>query len=387
MTDHFDIVVIGGGIHGVGVAQAAAVRGYRIRLLEQAVLAAGTSSRSSKLIHGGLRYLESGQIALVRESLREREILLAIAPSLVERKAFHIPIYTNSRRTPTRIAIGLMLYRLLARGPYGSFQRIPARQWDTLDGLKTAGLKAVFRYYDAQTDDVALTEAVARSAAELGADIQTGARVTAIERTTSGYDVRFEHNGSVESCHALTVVNATGPWVAQTLNCVSPPPPRLNHDLVQGSHIVTTGTLTQGVYYAEAPADGRAVFLMPWRGQILTGTTETLYVGDPGQATPTAGEIAYLQEVLATYFPGLSTQVEASFAGLRVLLKTAQGLNARARGTVFLTDDPVPRLISIFGGKLTDYRSTADQVVARFAGVLPARVPRVDTRQLVLPTT
>ena len=386
MTAHFDIVVIGGGIHGVGVAQAAAVRGYRIRLLEQGALASGTSSRSSKLIHGGLRYLESGQLRLVRESLLEREILLAIAPSLVERKAFHIPVYADSRRKPAYIATGLLLYRLLARGPYGSFQRIPARQWDTLDGLKTAGLKAVFRYYDAQTDDVALTEAVARSAEEFGAEIQTGTRVIGIERTTLGYEVRFVRNGSVESCLALTVVNATGPWVAQTLSRVSPAPPRLNHDLVQGAHIVTEGTLAHGVYYTEAPADGRAVFVMPWRGRVLTGTTETLYVGDPGRVAPTASEIAYLQEVLTTYFPGLSARVESSFAGLRVLLKTAQGLNARARGTVFLTDDPTPRLVSIFGGKLTDYRRTAEQVLARFRGVLPDRAPRVDTKRLVLPT-
>ncbi|MHB8254042.1 MAG: glycerol-3-phosphate dehydrogenase/oxidase [Acidiferrobacter sp.] len=386
MNTRFDVVVIGGGIHGVGVAQAAAVRGYRTRLLEQGDLASGTSSRSSKLIHGGLRYLESGQIGLVRESLREREILLRIAPGLVERKAFHIPVYAHSRRTPARIAMGLLLYRLLARSAHGEFQRIPARAWGSLDGLQTAGLKVVFRYYDAQTDDAALTCAVARSAQEFGADILVAARFIGAERTSAGYEVRFVRQGSVESCVTQTLVNATGPWVAQTLSRVLPGPPRLAHDLVQGTHIVTAGVLEQGIYYAEAPADGRAVFVMPWKGQVLTGTTESLYVGDPGQVAPTAGDMSYLQEVLATYFPGLSTTIAASFAGLRVLPKTTQGLSARARETILLADSPSPRLISIFGGKLTGYRRTAERVMDRLQGILPERAIKADTSRLILPS-
>ena len=386
MTTQFDVVVIGGGIHGVGVAQAAAVGGYRTTLLEQEGLASGTSSRSSKLIHGGLRYLESGQIRLVRESLREREILLRIAPSLVERKAFYIPVYAHSRRGPSLIAAGLLLYRLLAQGAHGDFQRIPARAWDTLDGLETAGLKAVFRYTDAQTDDVALTLAVARSAQEFGAEIQVGARFVGADRTRSGYEVRFVRGGCVEACHTRVLVNAAGPWVAHVLSRVQPGPPRLSHDLVQGTHIVTEGILQRGIYYTEAPADGRAVFVMPWQGRVLTGTTEHLYVGDPALVAPTPEEIAYLQEVLAHYFPRLSTHVVASFAGLRVLPKTTQDLNARARETVLLADRPLPWLISIFGGKLTGYRYTAEQVMARFKGVLPERAARADTRRLVLPS-
>ncbi len=385
MNGRYEVVIIGGGIHGVGVAQAAAVRGYRTLLLEQQALAAGTSSRSSKLIHGGLRYLESGNIRLVRESLREREILLGIAPGLVERRAFHIPIYRSSRRGAPHVHMGLLLYRLLAGGAAGEFARVPSRDWDTLDGLDTAGLKAVFRYTDAQTDDVALTHAVARSAEAFGAEIRTGARFVGAERAGAGYEIRYVRDGVVHSCHADVLVNAAGPWAAQALSRVLPGPPRVPHDLVAGTHIITEGALSQGCYYIEAPSDRRAVFVLPWRGRILTGTTERLYVGDPALVEPSPGEIAYLREALAAYFPGLSTEVVASFAGLRVLPKTESGLSARSRETVLLADAPLPRLISIFGGKLTGYRHTAERVMDRFKAVLPERVAQADTRRLALP--
>ncbi len=385
MNARYEVVIIGGGIHGVGVAQAAAVRGYRTLLLEQQTLAAGTSSRSSKLIHGGLRYLETGHVRLVRESLREREILLRIAPGLVERKAFYIPVYKSSRRTASRVHMGLFLYRLLASDANGKFERLSPREWDALDGLETAGLKAVFRYTDAQTDDVALTRAVARSAEAFGAEIRTGARFIGAERTAAGYELRYVRDGVVISCLTDVLVNAAGPWVAQTLSRILPGPPRLPHDLVAGTHIITDGSLTQGCYYIEAPSDRRAMFVLPWRGRILTGTTERLYVGDPALVAPTPGEIAYLREGLAAHFPGLPTNVVESFAGLRVLPKSGGGLSARSRETVLLADAPLPRLISIFGGKLTGYRHTAACVMDRFTPVLPAREARADTRGLMLP--
>lgn len=386
MNKRYDVVVIGGGIHGVGVAQAAAVRGYQTLLLEQETLASSTSSRSSKLVHGGLRYLESAQFSLVRESLREREILLGIAPRLVERKAFFVPVYGSSRRTTQHVGAGLLLYRMLSRGPSAGFEKIPSSGWGSLDGLNTAGLKAVFRYYDAQTDDLALTSAVARSAQEFGAEVRVGARFVAAERTGSGYELRFVHNGSVTSCFTQALVNATGPWVGQTLSRVLPGPPRLPVDLVSGTHILTDGILREGIYTVEAPADGRVVFIAPWRGRVLTGTTETLYAGDPALVGTSASDVSYLQETLARHFPGLSTSVEASFTGLRVLPKSPQGLSQRSRDTVLLADGPLPRLISVIGGKLTTYRRTAERVMDRFKGILPERVAQADTRRLVLPS-
>jgi len=385
MSERYDVVVIGGGIHGVGVAQAAAVRGHRTLLLEQEALAACTSSRSSKLIHGGLRYLESGQIRLVRESLREREILLAIAPGLVKRKAFYIPIYKGARRTSAYVGAGLLLYRLFAPGKSGAFERLAASSWDTLDGLNTTNLQAVYRYEDAQTDDVALTQAVARSAQEFGADIQLGASFIGAERAGQGYELRYLRSGQVTSCKTRALVNATGPWVGQVLSRIVPGPPRLPYDLVLGTHILTEGSLRQGLYYVEALADGRGVFVMPWQGRILTGTTESAYTGDPRAVSGTPADIAYLQETLAHYFPALSLTVQASFAGVRVLPRSHAAFSARPREVVLLADQPVPHLVSIFGGKLTGYRRTAERVLERLKAVLPERVAKADTSRLKLP--
>lgn len=383
MADIFDVVVIGGGIHGVGVAQAAAVGGYHVRLLEQGQLASGTSSRSSKLVHGGLRYLQSGQWRLVRESLREREILLAIAPGLVERRAFHIPVYAGGPYARWQVVMGLRLYRWLA-GPRGGFTRLPRRQWATLDGLNTGGLTAVYRYTDAQTDDALLTQAVARSAADYGADIQVNTRFLGAERTPQGYDIRYVQAGIVRSCQSQTLVNAAGPWVGQVLGSILPAPPRFAYDLVRGAHIITDGTLAQGIYYVPSPADGRPVFVMPWQGRVLTGTTETLYGGDPSAVTPSATDIAYLQGVLGCYFPALPTVVRAAFAGLRVLPRSDQHVHRRIRETIIIADAPRPRLLTIYGGKLTGYRLTAARVMDRLRLTLPERTALADTQRLRL---
>ncbi len=168
----YDVVVVGGGIHGAGVLQAAAAAGHSALLIERAGLASGTSSRSSKLIHGGLRYLESGQFALVRESLRERAIHLRIAAELVELKPFFIPVYRDTRRRPWQLKVGLWMYALLGGFDASTrFGAVPKAEWSTLDGLDTQGLDAVIRYHDAQTDDAMLTRAVVQSALSLGAEL------------------------------------------------------------------------------------------------------------------------------------------------------------------------------------------------------------------------
>ena len=163
--DLYDVAVIGGGIHGVGVAQAAAAAGYSVVLFEQKELAYGTSSRSSKLIHGGLRYLESFEISLVHESLRERELLIKLAPDLVRRQSFYIPVYDTTKRAAWMMRAGLTMYSILAGlGKSVRFETIPKSQWGNLDDIKTEGLKKVFRYTDGQTDDRLLTQSVMQSA-------------------------------------------------------------------------------------------------------------------------------------------------------------------------------------------------------------------------------
>jgi glycerol-3-phosphate dehydrogenase len=172
LNGNYDVVVIGAGINGAGVAQAAVAAGYSVLILEKSAIAQGTSSRSSKLIHGGLRYLETAQFRLVRESLRERTLLLSNAPDLVQLKPFYIPVYRTTRRRPWQLRVGLSLYALLA-GPERSaiFTTVPSSRWDRLDGLSTRDLQTVFSYNDAQTDDHALTKAVLDSAVNMGAEV------------------------------------------------------------------------------------------------------------------------------------------------------------------------------------------------------------------------
>ncbi|HUR29342.1 MAG TPA: FAD-dependent oxidoreductase, partial [Planctomycetota bacterium] len=172
MSD-FDLVVVGAGILGAGVAQAAAAAGASVLLLEEREIACGTSSRSSKLIHGGLRYLETAQFGLVRESLAERKILLAIAPHLVRLVDFHVPIYRTTRRRPWQLRAGLSLYSALGGfGRDSRFQKLARHEWSSLDGIATKDLQAVFRYRDGQTDDAALTRAVVQSAVALGCELR-----------------------------------------------------------------------------------------------------------------------------------------------------------------------------------------------------------------------
>ncbi len=364
-TPQFDVLVLGGGIHGVGVLQAAAAAGYSACLLEQRSLAAGTSSRSSKLIHGGLRYLENLQVALVRESLRERQILLRIAPGLVHWLPFTVPIYRRTLRRPLKVRAGLTLYSALAAGcEHSSWSVVARKDWEQLDGLKTEGLQAVYRYFDAQTDDAALVRAVARSAQALGARIECPCEFQQARRADQGWNVTAVLAGKSCNFHARTLVNAAGPWAALVQQKIHGAPESVPMELVQGAHIELDGALQHGAYYAEAPADRRAVFVLPWKGRTLVGTTEHAYQGDPAAVAPLAEEVRYLQDTFAGLFPSRSTAVLDAWAGLRVLPAGAKRAFSRPREAVFQTDHTQrPSLVSMYGGKLTGYRASALKVM------------------------
>jgi len=385
MTGQYDLVVIGAGIHGAGAAQAAAAAGYSVLVLEQTGVASATSCRSSKLIHGGLRYLESGQLNLVRESLRERDILLRIAPQLVRLVPFHIPVYRHSVRRPWQVRAGLSLYAVLGNlRRQAWFTTLPRAQWGDLDGLVTENLQAVFRYQDAQTDDAALTQAVMHSAQSLDAELVVPGEFLGAQRTVNGYAVRYRTSQGEAECHCTALVNATGPWINTVLARITPRVPPATIELVQGTHIVLDGALRSGVYYTEAE-DGRAVFVMPWRSMTLVGTTETRFSGDPAQVRPQTAEVDYLLRTFRRYFPERDAHVRDQFAGLRVLPLAESAVFHRPRETLFTTDAPQqPHLVSIYGGKLTGYRATAEKVLALLAPTLPARTRRGDTRTLPL---
>ena len=389
MADQYDVVVIGGGIHGVGVAQAAACAGYSVMVLEKSSLAGGSSSRSSKLIHGGLRYLEGFDFSLVRESLVERELLLKLAPDLVQLKPFYIPVYAETSRRPLTLRAGLILYALLG-GLHAStrFRRLGPGAWGMLcerDGLVADGLQAVFQYHDAQTNDRELTYAVMQSAMDLGAVLHCPAEFTGAETAPAGSDIRYTDNGIEKHCRAGVLVNAGGPWVRMIDDRVTPVPPHVEADLVQGAHLIVEGGLEQGCYYMEVPADRRAVFLLQWGEQALLGTTESLYRGAPEKVTPLAEEEAYLLGVMQHYFPGRSQHVIDRFAGLRVLPASSNTAFRRSRETHLEFDNPKqPRYVSIYGGKLTGYRATAEKIMRALHRTLPERKVLGDTRKLTL---
>jgi glycerol-3-phosphate dehydrogenase len=381
-----EVLIVGAGIHGAAVAQAAAAAGYRTLLLEQyAQPAQGTSSKSSKLIHGGLRYLESGQFRLVRECLVERSRLLNNAPHLVELKPFFIPIYADTRRRAWQIRAGLGLYTLLGGKRFGT---LPRAQWARLDGLRTAGLQSVFRYYDAQTDDAALTRAVCASAESLGAEIRYRHTFVQAHCDDNGCRVRYRHQDKTAELDTAVLVNAAGAWVNAILQDIEPAPARLDVDMVQGTHIVIPGSVQQGIYYMEAPSDRRAIFAMPWQDNTMIGTTESLFRGDPAQVRPLQEEIDYLLGVHNHYFEQRAdaSDVSEAFAGLRILPHSEGRAFHRSRDTLLHLDRArCPRVLSIYGGKLTSHRITAERVIARIRPLLPRRAARADTRTLRLP--
>lgn len=381
-----DVAVIGAGIQGAGVAQALAAAGYTVRVLEKEQPAAGTSCKSSKLIHGGLRYLETFQFRLVRESLRERAILLRIAPHLVRLVPFHIPVYRGMRRGPWTMRAGLSLYALLGGlKKEARFSTVPKDGWDLLDGLQTDGLRAVFRYHDGQTDDAALCRAVIMSAHELGADITLNAELISAEADSHGWTLRYTQEEAVKELYARVVVNAAGPWVAKVLDHFTPKPPHREIDLVGGTHIEIEGELEQGIYYTEAPSDGRAVFSMPWKGHTLVGTTEQP-TRDPDDPTPTQREIDYLLETYKYHFPGRDPKILNAWSGLRVLPRAEGEAFKRSREVVLIQNHKRrPSVISVYGGKLTGYRATAERVLKRIAPSLGEAERKADTKTLRLP--
>ena len=356
----YDIAVIGGGIQGAGIAQAAAAMGYSVIVFEQTAVAAATSSKSSKLIHGGLRYLESGQFKLVRKTLLERERLIKLAPDLVKPVKFYIPIYKDTKRRAWQIAIGLFIYKILGSfKKYTKFKKIKVSQ-QPINKLRKDNLQAVFQYYDAQTDDALLTQSVMRSAENLGAELHCPCEVININITKDNCEIKTNK----DVFHSGFIINAAGPWVNHVLDRVSGTAvEKMQCDLVQGTHIIVSELAPEGIIYVEAPQDKRAVFIMPWKGKTLIGTTEKNYVGDPSEVVATESEVNYLSDVYQYYMNVTQINVVESFAGLRVLPKQQGSFFARPRDTII--HHSAENLLTLYGGKLTGYRVTAKEVLKK----------------------
>lgn len=382
----YDLVVVGGGIHGVGVAQAASAAGYRTLLIEKNALASGTSSRSSKLIHGGLRYLESGQLRLVKDNIKERELLLKLAPGLIHRLDFYLPIYANASRSRFKIDLGLKVYDLMSASSDAPRSRhLTQAEWSNLDELSTDNLHHVFVYPDAQTDDAALTRAVMASAQSLGAELACPATVTAISLQTHVCTIQYQQGPQTHSVSSVMVVNAMGPWALENQHLFDPPLPRFDYEKVAGTHIECPGLDLPGAFYVESPRDHRGIFILPWGQRTLIGTTEDPFDRPADQVVPTPASIDYLLQAYQAHFPKADTQVLNAWAGLRVLPKGSNTFFHRSRETALhLWPDDKPRVLTILGGKLTGYRNTASRVIQQLAPHLPYRKAIADTAELML---
>jgi glycerol-3-phosphate dehydrogenase len=389
--ERVDLAIIGGGIAGVGIAQRAVAAGYSVCLLEQGELGSQTSANSSKLIHGGLRYLETGQLTLVRASLKERDALLRLAPGLVKPVPFYIPIYADSQRSRWEIRVGLSLYALLSEfKPLGRFRKLPPAQWPSLDGLKLDGLRAVFQYWDAQTDDRALTRAVADSAASLGANILTQADCEGIIHNPTDCLLRYRHQGQECELSATAVINAAGPWVNRVLTRVRPAIPLEDVDWVQGSHLLLDIPAPDGILYLESCFDKRVIFVMPWQEKTLVGTTELMLSQLPDRPEITGEETDYLLGIYRHYFPGVGDTARlrglilASFCGVRVLPRQSASAFERPRDTQMSCHASHPRLLTLYGGKLTTFRHTANEALEWLQLLLGPRDAIADVDRLNL---
>jgi glycerol-3-phosphate dehydrogenase len=377
----YDLFVIGGGINGCGIARDAAGRGLRTGLAEMGDLAQGTSSASTKLIHGGLRYLENYEFRLVREALREREVLLKIAPHLVQPLRFVLP-YSSGMRPRWLLRIGLFLYDRLAGGM--SLPRSVAVDLTRppLAGALQPQFSSGFEYSDCRVDDARLVIANARDAANRGADILTRTRVVSARRDGEGWSVALQKGGGQDvTVHARMLVNAAGPWAdiaGATLERKqggSDVAERLL--LVQGAHIVVPRIYDHDRAYIFQNPDGRIVFAIPYLDRFtLVGTTDSEFSGDPLDAQITSQEITYLIAAINGYFRRQMSPQDViwTFAGVRALADAGPGKAQTASRDYRLDLDGgngLAPLLSVLGGKITSYRTLAEDAIARLADVCP----------------
>jgi len=365
--DCYDLLVIGGGINGAGVARDAAGRGLRTLLCEQHDLAAHTSSGSTKLIHGGLRYLEFYDFKLVRKSLREREIVLASAPHICWPLRFVLP-HDEHLRPAWMIRAGLFLYDHLARRRVlpGS-QGVRLRKHPAGEPLD-ARYKWGFVYSDCWVDDARLVVLSVKDAAERGATVLPRTRCARLVRNADRWRATLTRtDGTTLEVHARAVVNATGPWVDRFLDEATPLPARHHPRQVKGSHIVVPRLFEHEFAYIFQGADGRIVFAIPFEGDYtLIGTTEMDYDGDLATPTIAEPEIEYLVAMANRYFSSHLSRPDVvwTFAALRPLLADPKDrATSITRDYVLDVDTDGAPLLSIYGGKLTTYRKLAEDVL------------------------
>ena len=396
VSESYDVAIIGAGINGAGIARDAALRGLRVVILDQNDMCSGTSAISSRLIHGGLRYLEYGEIPLVYESLHERRSLRRIAAHLVQPLRISIPIFSGARRGPLLIRLGMIAYDMLSFG-----KQLPGHDMlnreeilEQVPGLRSEGLLGAARYYDAQVtfaERLVLENLLAARAA--GADIKTYCTVREI-RADQGHVsslVYSDRQGNEHTCTVHSVINAAGPWVDEVLKLA---PQRVKRFVggTKGSHIVVGpfDGAPDDAFYTEAAADGRPIFIIPWNDQFLIGTTDIRYDDSLDQIRASREEVDYLLGETNRVFPGANlavTDIHFAYAGVRPLPYREKGPESAItrRHIIKVNRNIAEGLVSIIGGKLTTYRNLAEQTVDKLAKILHRKLPGSRTANTLLP--
>ena len=372
--DVFDIAIIGGGINGAGIAADASGRGLSVLLAEMGDLAGATSSASSKLIHGGLRYLEHGEFRLVRESLEEREVLLAKAPHIIWPLRFVLPHVPGMRPRPL-IRLGLALYdRLAERRVLPPSETIDLARDPSGRAIKR-NLTSAFAYHDCWVDDARLVVLNACDAANRGATIKTRTRVLAALVEDGLWRVRLEDEAGEQEIRARALVNASGPWAAEVARLATDKPPSLR--LVKGSHIVVPRIAgAEDAYLMQSP-DGRVVFALPFEERFtLIGTTDVSFAGNPDAAHIGVEEETYLLDLANRFFnaPIYPHDIVWRLSGVRPLVedgKASASAVSRDYRLELAAEPATPPLLTVVGGKLTTYRRLAEAALAKLAPYFP----------------
>jgi len=391
--NQFDVAIIGGGIIGTGIAREAAMRGYRVVLVEKGDFGHATSSASTRLIHGGLRYLEQYDFQLVRQDLREREILLRVAPHLVHPLPFLVPIYRRSLSYRLKLQAGMILYDLLSSdGSLPRHKRLSPEETLAREPiLSPEGLQGSFIYYDGQIPSVErLCMENVLSAQEQGAVLLNYVRADGYVKegvVVKGLDVVDLLTGEEARLQARLVINATGPWLDSTLSRLLPDgKPLLRRTM--GVHLVTPRTTRNAlVLFA---ADGRLFFLVPWNGFSLVGTTDTDFTGDPDAAVARTEDIQYLIDGVRPVIPdGPWNQIHYSFAGVRALIRVEAVHESSVPRGHRLVDhglrDGIQGVASVVGGKITAFRAIAEEAVDLVCRKLGEKRSRAGTDRTPLP--
>jgi len=370
MKNMFDIFIIGGGINGAGIARDASGRGLKVYLAEKGKVGSATSSWSSKLIHGGLRYLENYEFKLVAESLREREVITQIAPSITKPLPFVIP-HTKKLRSKLLIRLGLFLYDNL-----GGKTKIPksskvifAKQYQNI--LQSKFIEG-FRYYDVQVDDKKLVEMNIDDAKKMGAIIAEDTKVINANRIDNYWEITLNNNEKIKS---KILINAAGPWINETVNNVLKINAKKSIRLVRGSHIITKKLYEDEVAFTLQNEDNRIVFVIPYKGEYsLIGTTE-VDVDTPENPSISNEETIYLINTINNHFIKQISQedIVETYSGIRPLIEDFKDATKVTRDYIFDLNEDESRapLLNIYGGKLTTYRKLAENVLLALNKYIP----------------